>query len=110
MGTWCPWTPTHPPARLPIPLPVSPDAYVAAFHRSLGLEVASRREALGLSAYALAKAARVSDQTIPNLEQGRCDNGCWTGTLARVAHRIAHRIGVCVADLVAAAEALIAPR
>lgn len=81
--------------------PDTPDAYVAAFHRQLGIEIARHREALGLSAYAVAKAAGVCDQTVLNLERGTCPNGCWTGTLTR----IARRFGVRVTDLVTAAEA-----
>lgn len=84
----------------PRPRHESVDAYVESLHRRLGLEVASRREALGLSAYALAKAAGVTDQTILNLERGQSKNGCWTSTLAR----IAYRFGLSLTDLVHAAE------
>lgn len=57
-------------------MPVSADDYVRSLNQRIGDEVRERREALGLSAYTLAKAAGGSDQTILNLEQGQCPNGC----------------------------------
>jgi DNA-binding XRE family transcriptional regulator len=65
-------------------IPASSDDYVVSLHRRLGLELADRRAALGLSAYALGKIAGVTDQTILNLERGLAKNGCWTATLARI--------------------------
>lgn len=65
-------------------LAASSDDYVVSLHRRLGLELADRRAALGLSAYALGKAAGVTDQTILNLERGLAKNGCCTATLARL--------------------------
>ena len=53
-----------------------------------------------MSAYALGKVAMVTDQTILNIEQGLCPNGCWMGTLAR----IAHHFGLRLRDLLDAAE------
>ena len=50
----------------------------------IGAEVLERREALGLTAYALGRAAGVSDQTILNIEQAVNLKGSWTGTLARI--------------------------
>jgi transcriptional regulator with XRE-family HTH domain len=81
-------------------LAASSDDYVASLHRRLGLELADRRAALGLSAYALGKAAGVTDQTILNLERGLAKNGCWTATLAR----LCLCFGVSVAEFVEAAE------
>lgn len=81
-------------------MPDSSDEYVRLLHQRIGEEVRARRVALGLSAYTLAKAAGVTDQTILNLEQGLCANGCWTGTLAR----IAWRFETSLAELVTAAE------
>jgi transcriptional regulator with XRE-family HTH domain len=78
----------------------SPDDYVCSLNQRIGAEVKSRREALGLSAYTLAKAAGVTDQTILNLEQGLCPNGPWAATLMR----IAVRFGTTFSELVAAAE------
>lgn len=66
----------------------------------IGAEVRERREALPLSAYAMGRAADVSDQTILNIEQGFNPNGCWIGTLAR----IAMRLGTTLSELVTAAE------
>ena len=50
--------------------PVDADAYAAWINLRIGAEVRRRREALRLSAYALAKAGLISDQTILNIEQG----------------------------------------
>lgn len=84
----------------PWTLPASSDDYVADLHRRLGLELAARRAALGLSAYALGKIAGVTDQTILNLERGLAKNGCCTATLAR----LCHYFHVSVAEFVLAAE------
>ena len=78
----------------------SADEHVRLLHQRIGKEVRKRRDAMGLSAYTLAKAAGVTDQTILNLEQGLCPNGCWTGTLAR----IALRLGTSFTELVVTAE------
>lgn len=59
-----------------------PDGYAAWFARRLGEEVRARKEALGLSAYALARKARVTDQTIQNVMHGT--HGPLVGTLARL--------------------------
>lgn len=57
------------------PSHLTPDLYPAFITRQIGREVRVRRESLGLSAYALAKLARVTDQTILNIEQGAtCPN------------------------------------
>lgn len=80
--------------------PTDPDEYAARFIRDLGAEVRCRRERLGMSAYALGRVAKVSDQTILNLEQGNCDRGCLTSTLCRVAWFF----GTTFSELVAAAE------
>lgn len=42
----------------------------------------------GLSAYALGRLCGLSDQTIRNLELGRHDRGCLTGTLARICYHL----------------------
>ena len=81
-------------------MPASADDYVRSLNQRIGEEVRERREALGLSAYTLAKAAGVTDQTILNIEQGLCPNGAWSGTLMR----IAVRFGTTYSELVAAAE------
>ena len=65
-------------------IPASSDDYVVSLHRRLGLELAARRAALGFSAYALGKAAGVTDQTILNLERGLAKIGCRTSTVARI--------------------------
>mgnify|MGYP001218872111 CR=1 FL=1 len=78
----------------------SPDDYVRSLNQRIGAEVKERREVLGLSAYTLAKAAGVTDQTILNIEQGLCPNGAWSATLMR----IAVRFGTTLSELVAAAE------
>lgn len=82
------------------PAPTTPDEYADWINARIGAEVRRRREALRLSAYALGKDAGVTDQTILNLEQGNCDRGCLTGTLAR----IAFRFGTTLSELTAAAE------
>lgn len=84
----------------PQPSPQTPDEYADWLQRRIGAEVRRRRAALGLSAYALARAAGVSDQAILNLEQGRLKQGCTTGTLAR----IARRLGTRFCDFVLSAE------
>ena len=61
---------------------VDADAYAARINRCLGAEVRRRREALGMSAYALGKAGRVTDQTILNIEQDRVEP--LLATLARL--------------------------
>lgn len=78
----------------------TPDEYADWINKRIGAEVLRRREALGLSAYALGRVCGVSDQTILNIEQGLCPNGCWTGTLARMCLRF----GTTLSELVAAAE------
>jgi len=78
----------------------SPDDYILSLNRHLGAEIAERRVALGLSAYTLARAANVSDQTVLNIERGQYANGCWTATLARMALRL----GTTLSELIAAAE------
>ncbi len=78
----------------------TPDEYATWINRRLGAEVRRRRIALGLSAYALARAAGVSGQAILNLEQGRLKQGCMSGTLAR----IARCLGITLSELVTAAE------
>ena len=62
----------------------SPDEYAAWINQRIGAEVKRRREALGLSAYALARLAGVSDQTVLNIEHGRCKTGVNAATLARL--------------------------
>lgn len=78
----------------------SPDDYITSLNQCIGAEIAERRLALGLSAYTLAKAAAVSDQTVLNIERGHYANGCWMATLARMALRL----GTTLSELVAAAE------
>lgn len=78
----------------------SPDDYISFLNQRIGAEIAERRTALGLSAYTLAKAAAVSDQTVLNIERGHYANGCWTATLARMALRF----GTTLSELVTAAE------
>lgn len=79
--------------------PLDADAYAAWINRRLGAEVRRRREVLGLSAYALGKAAgQVSDQTILNIEQDRVDP--LLSTLAR----ICVRFGITLSELVVGAE------
>jgi len=79
----------------------SPDDEVDSFLRNLGAEIRARREMLGISSYALGRAGDVTDQTILNIEQGRCLNGCQVGTL----YRIAERLGTELESLIAAAKA-----
>ena len=77
-----------------------PEDYIHSLNQRIGAEISERRVTLEVSAYNLAKAAAVSDQTILNLERGAYRNGCWTATLAR----IALRLGTTVSELVTAAE------
>ena len=79
--------------------PEDADAYAARINRGLGAEVRRRREALGLSAYALGKAGLVSDQTILNIEQGT------VVPLVSTLARICVRFGTTLPELVTAAEA-----
>ncbi len=82
------------------PAPTTPDEYADWINARIGAEVRRRREALKLSAYAMGRVCGVSDQTILNIEQGLCPNGCWTGTLARMCVRF----GTTLSELTAAAE------
>ena len=59
--------PAVPPA---IPPPFNPGEYSARILRRIAAELRARRRARGISAYALAVDAQVSDQTILNIEQG----------------------------------------
>lgn len=77
----------------------TPDDYAAFINEQLAAELRERREALGISAYALAKHARVTDQTILNMEQG--NNSPTVTTLALVCVRL----GTTLTELVTAAEA-----
>lgn len=79
----------------------TPDDYADWINTRIREEVLRRREAAGISAYALAAACGVSDQTILNLEHGKCDRGSLTGTLAR----IAFYFGITLEELIAAAAA-----
>ena len=79
---------------------LSLDDYAAWINQRIGAEVKRRREALGLSAYALAKLAGLSDQTVLNIEQGRCANGANAGTLAR----LCLAFHVTVSEFMASAE------
>lgn len=77
-------------------IPASSDDYVVSLHRRLGLELAARRAALGLSAYALGKAAGVTDQTILNLERGLAKAGAGRRPLPPLLPRVRRRAcGVC---------------
>lgn len=78
----------------------TPDEYADWINARIGAEVRRLREAAGLSAYKLGRLCGVSDQTILNIEQGNCDRGCLTGTLARVAFRF----GITLSALIDAAE------
>jgi transcriptional regulator with XRE-family HTH domain len=78
----------------------TPDAYADWINRRIGAEVRRLREAAGLSAYRLGRLCGVTDQTILNIEQARCDRGCLTGTLAR----IAFHFGLKLRELVERAE------
>ncbi len=78
---------------------LTPDSYPDRLNRQIGLELCARRESLNLSAYALAKSARVSDQTILNIEQGKtCPN------LAILA-LLCVRFGITASEFLASAEA-----
>lgn len=78
--------------------PTDPEKYARWINRRLGAEVRKRREALRLSAYALAKRARVTDQTILNLEQGHHSPTVTTLALLAVC------FGTTCSELVTAAE------
>lgn len=67
---------------------LTPDLYPARLMRQIGLEVRLRRESLNLSAYALSKDARVTDQTILNIEQGTTSPNLVTVALLCVRFRI----------------------
>jgi transcriptional regulator with XRE-family HTH domain len=82
------------------PAPTTPDEYADWINARIGAEVRERRESLRLSAYAMGRVCGVSDQTILNIEQGLCPNGCWTGTLARMCLRF----GTTLSELIEAAE------
>lgn len=79
----------------------TPDEYADWINQRIGGEVRRLREARGWSAYALGRAAGVTDQTILNIERANAPRGSLTGTLAR----IALRLGLTLSQLVCAAEA-----
>ena len=72
--------------------PTDPDAYTDWLKERVGAELRRQREARGLSAYALGKVAKVSDQTILNIEQGKCERGSVLATMARVARQFEMRL------------------
>ncbi len=74
-------------------IPDSPDAYAAWVNQRIGQEVIRRRTAIGLSAYALAKQIGLTDQSIRNIELGKCPAGSLSTSLARVAHRFGTTLG-----------------
>lgn len=76
----------------------TPDDYADWINARIGAEVRRRREALGLSAYTLGRACGVSDQTILNIEQGNCDRGWLTGTLARVAFHFGTTLSALITE------------
>jgi len=76
------------------------EAYARRINEGLGRELRRLREVLGLSAYQLGRGAGVSDQTVRNIEEGRCAQGAVVGTLARMAWRL----GLRLEQLLAAAE------
>lgn len=78
----------------------SPDEYAEWLHVRIGAEIRERREAIPMSAYALGKACKVSDQAILDIEQNRYTNGSRTKTLAR----ICWVLGITYPELVLAAE------
>ena len=90
----------------PNPTPLSAfanaDAYSDWINRRLGEEVTRLREAHGMTPYALGLKCGVSDQTILNIEHGKCERGYLTGTLAR----ICFHFGITLNELLDAAEAV----
>ena len=74
-------------------IPAAPDAYAAWVNRRIGQEVLRRRTAIGLSAYALAKQIGLTDQSIRNIERGKCPTGSLSTSLALVAHRFGTTLG-----------------
>lgn len=74
-------------------IPDSPDAYAAWVNHRIGQKVIRCREAIGLSAYALAKQIGLTDQSIRNIERGKCPAGTLSSNLARIAHRFGTSLG-----------------
>ena len=87
-----------PPGLPPIPPHFTADLYPGFLTRQIGFALRTRREGLGLSAYALAKTARVTDQTILNIEQGATSPNLVTVALICV------RFGLSVSEFVGGAE------
>ncbi len=89
----------------PNPTPLSAfanaEAYADWINRRLGEEVTRLRKDHGMSPYALGLKCGVSDQTILNIEQGKCERGYLTGTLAR----ICFHFGITLNELLDAAAA-----
>lgn len=79
---------------------LSADQYAKWINARIGAEVRERREALGLTAFAVSEVGGVSDQTYHNLERGKYAGGSLTGTLAR----ICVRLGITLSVLIVAAE------
>ncbi|HEY0548920.1 MAG TPA: helix-turn-helix transcriptional regulator [Verrucomicrobiae bacterium] len=80
------------------PCYLTPDLYPDRLNRQIGRELRARRESLNLSAYALSKDARVTDQTILNIEQGTTSPNLTTLAL------LCLRFGIRVAEFLASAE------
>ena len=76
------------------------DAYEAWINRRIGARVTHWREKRGVSPYRLGRLCKVTDQTILNIEQGRCPRGSLTGTLSR----IAYHLGIELRELVPVSE------
>ena len=74
-------------------IPDSPDAYAAWVNRRIGQKVICCREAIGLSAYALAKQINTTAQSIRNIERAKCPLGTLSSNLARIAHYFGTTLG-----------------
>lgn len=86
-------------ASTPLSAFATADDYADWINQRIGEEVTRRRVALGMTPYALGKVCGVCDQTILNIEHGKCDRGHLTGTLAR----ISFHFGITLNELMDAA-------
>ncbi|MEQ1751461.1 MAG: hypothetical protein ABL974_18700 [Prosthecobacter sp.] len=88
------------PTTTPPPVFTTADAYADWINKRIGQEVTRLRESRSMTPYALGLVCGVCDQTILNIERGKCDRGYLTGTLAR----IAFHFGTTLKGLISSAE------
>ena len=67
-------------------------AYSAWLNKRIGQVIREIRVSRGMSTYRLAKLCRLTDQTLLNIEAGRCERGSLSGGLAQVCYHLGIRM------------------